>query len=451
MSFGIARRSPALGLLLLFCLIPLACAHQGQGVADTMLLAQDAGAYLGQGAWRMKPKRQAARVRVFLAKYFQCWHGSRGDYGPQGVRDELAKFAAEPGFGENLLPRDPAWLDGIAWSLDLAGYPNADWPGITVEAVSLRLLPSADPILGAVDRPGQGFAFDRLQQSAAPPNLPVWVHHHTRDGSWLLVESPIAWGWLPAASVARMSPGQTAAFEKGPFRAVVRDGVAMQSQAGRFLFHASLGCLLPALDGGGSDGMWAAVRDHKGRAVLMRAQASPGGTEAFPLELNSANLARLANRMMGSPYGWGGQFGNRDCSSTLMDLFSPFGLWLPRNSGDQARRGGRLLDLAGLTAPEKRSTIANQGIPLLSLVWLPGHIMLYLGQAEGQPVVFHNAWGLKTWSLFKGEGRRIIGRAVVTGLEPGAELPQLARPQGLLINRVEGLVLLARPGELERD
>ena len=29
----------------------------------------------------------------------------------------------------------------------------------------------------------------------------------------------------------------------------------------------------------------------------------------------------------------------RDCSSTLRDLFTPFGLWLPRNSGQQAGEG----------------------------------------------------------------------------------------------------------------
>ena len=41
---------------------------------------------------------------------------------------------------------------------------------------------------------------------------------------------------------------------------------------------------------------------------------------------------------MGVKYGWGGIDGGRDCSSTIKDLLTPFGIWLPRDSKDQYRR-----------------------------------------------------------------------------------------------------------------
>jgi len=158
-------------------------------------------------------------------------------------------------------------------------------------------------------------------------------------------------------------------------------------------------------------------------------------------------MAGLAQNLLGQPYGWGGLFGWRDCSATLRDLMAPFGLWLPRNSGDQAQAGARFIELAELSPAEKEERIQALGVPWLSLLWLPGHIMLYVGAPQGQALVLHSAWGLKTWRPFIGEGRALIARTVITSLEPGKEL---ADRQGSLLERVEGLVPLVPPARLER-
>ena len=99
----------------------------------------------------------------------------------------------------------------------------------------------------------------------------------------------------------------------------------------------------------------------------------------MPLPLTARAVAGLADAMTGQLYGWGGMFENRDCSSTLRDLFLPFGFWLPRNSVQQARQGGQFISLNGLTPDAKLETIRTRGVPFASLVWLPGHIGLYLG------------------------------------------------------------------------
>lgn len=46
------------------------------------------------------------------------------------------------------------------------------------------------------------------------------------------------------------------------------------------------------------------------------------------------------------------------------------------------------------------------------------------------------------------EGRQVIGRAAITILWAGQELPGLAQPEGLLINRVRGMTLLTAPADL---
>ena len=67
--------------------------------------------------------------------------------------------------------------------------------------------------------------------------------------------------------------------------------------------------------------------------------------------------------------------------------------------------------------------------------------MLYIGQKDGEPLVFHNVWGIKTLEDNGEYGRFIIGRAVITTLEPGAELPNFVREKNILA-KVEGMVLV---------
>jgi hypothetical protein len=150
-------------------------------------------------------------------------------------------------------------------------------------------------------------------------------------------------------------------------------------------------------------------------------------------------MAKLMSQMEGEPYGWGGLFGYRDCSGTIRDLFVPFGLWLPRHSSDQAERGKRI-DLSGLSLEEKTKRIRQGGVPFRTLLWMPGHVMLYAGSFRGEIVIFHAFWGIRTVENGK-EGRKVIGRTVFTSLEPGKEVPE-ADPEGGLLKRIESMTLL---------
>jgi hypothetical protein len=134
-------------------------------------------------------------------------------------------------------------------------------------------------------------------------------------------------------------------------------------------------------------------------------------------------------------------YANRDCSAMTRDFMTPFGIWLNRNSSQQAEQGKRI-ELAGLSPEDKEKTILEHAIPFRTLIWMPGHVTLYLGGYQGQPVILHNTWGLKTKTLTGKEGRHIIGRTVLTSLYPGAELSDLDRPGGLLINKISGMSIL---------
>jgi len=149
------------------------------------------------------------------------------------------------------------------------------------------------------------------------------------------------------------------------------------------------------------------------------------------MPLTPRNVAAVGNQFMGQPYGWGGLDGKRDCSAVTHDLFVPFGIYLPRNSGSQAAAGGAI-PLGDMGNAQKESTILSQGVPFATLIWMKGHIMVYVGQWQGHPLIFHAPWGLHTFGNGGRDGRLVIGRVVVTTLRPGEEVPAVG-PQHLLL------------------
>jgi hypothetical protein len=172
------------------------------------------------------------------------------------------------------------------------------------------------------------------------------------------------------------------------------------------------------------------VRGKDGFADAVRWTPEEGAAEPFPVRFTPKNAARAIDAMMGEPYGWGGKSGLRDCSAMTRDYFSTFGIWLPRNSGDQSVTGLRV-SLKNMTSDERAETITRDGVPFATLIHMPGHIMLYLGLYDGEPAVFHNTWGVAVRG-----GRAVVGRAVVSGLRLGEEIP--GKPaNSLLIDRMD--------------
>jgi hypothetical protein len=125
----------------------------------------------------------------------------------------------------------------------------------------------------------------------------------------------------------------------------------------------------------------------------------------------------------------------------IRDLVAPFGIWLPRNSSAQAKYGGRFVSLSGLDAATKKRLIVTHGKPFLTLLWLKGHIMVYVGSPYGEPMALHNIWAVRVRDPNGQVQKVLIGRAVITDLEPGKSLPDFDSSQSLL-NRIEGMTFL---------
>ena len=423
--------------------IGLAQGADGPPIRDLRDLKQDCRAYLAAPDGPLvSAERKRKQYDYFRRMHYAPWNEDKPSSAmAKEMRDAFDRYAATPGFGENCMPHDRQWVESLRKNAGLEQWPNNPYRAITVRNSDLRELPTRRPVFET----REDYPFDRLQNTAVWAGTPAKVWHTSLDGAWAYVQVGYASGWMPAADMARVNEEMADDWQRMPLAALLRDDVPFANGEDGYRFTTHIGAVFPYLaerDGGVA--VTFAVRNEKGVAVAQSTWLGRDRACPMPLPATPAAVAMVANRLLGQPYGWGGLYENRDCSSTLRDLFVPFGLWLPRNSGPQAR-AGRVVSLAGLSPADKQATIRRQGVPLLTLLGMRGHIMLYVGQAGGQAAILHNYWGVRVRTP-AGEQRRHVGACVITTLRPGGELPNIA-PGSDLAGAIETMTILDAPPE----
>ncbi|MFW5488683.1 MAG: SH3 domain-containing protein [Desulfovibrio sp.] len=394
----------------------------------------------------MEPAEQQQMYLRFRAYWFGPWEREQPVSRKSLILWPVTAYRKSTLYGANLRPLPEHWLHDMAAKADMEDFPNTRLRGITVTNTSLRALPTDQPAFLDPHKAGEGFPFDYMQNSGVLAGTPLFLAHTSADGQWIFAEAPQASGWIPARDVAFVDDSFADTFRSAPLMAVVRDHSPLHDDFGLFRFQARIGSVLPLLTRSGRG--WETllpVRNIFGKAAAVPAVVSAPNARPMPWPLTKANMAVLLDQMIGQPYGWGGLYGGRDCSASMLDLFIPFGLGLPRNSKDQTN-SGEVIRLEGLTPDQKKEQVLEQGRPFMTLLGMPGHIMLYLGEFEGKAVAFHATWGVKTsetllWGRHK-EGRHLVGKGIISTLSLGMELRHAKRPEGDLAYRLTTMTLL---------
>ena len=391
-------------------------------IADLRFFPQDLKVYAGS-AGKNRPLVDAATQAAHDARYNSIFFGPWDMIkGTTRRKDAMVIFRKARGFKrDNVLWTQQEW-NAIARNARMADFPSRAQPAITVRDTDLREMPTHEPRFSEPTPDPQANPFDYFQYSLLPVGTPLFITHTSTDGRWHFVECPVAGGWVDAGDVALVDATFTSRWKTGRYAALVRDGV--QLPGGK----SGIGTILPISgQSGGKLSVLLPQREADGAASITVAHLGHADARPKPLPLTPGNVADIGNVMMGQRYGWGGMFGNRDCSAMVRDILTPFGVWLPRNSSRQARQG-LVQPLDGLNAQDKEQVILRQGVPFLSLVALRGHVTLYVGSHKGRAALFHNVWGVRTVEDGNDNARHIIGKAVVTSVAPGLELPNLYRP-----------------------
>ncbi len=409
-------------------------------VQDHIIFPQDLAAYITKSAPLISMAESQQQDAEYNALFFSTWDVDSPTKGHKAFfQAELDRTGNKRGYAENLKPWTENNWQALVYNADWKAMPTMMSPAITVRPTDLRLAPTKKPRFPDITRPGEGYPFDEFEQSALPIGHPLMAFHKSRDGEWYYVESSLVSGWVPAQDIAFVDTKFMETWQKGHFAALIKDNVPLLGGT----THGNIGTILPLVRKGADLTVRVPVRDINGRARMENSLLPDTQAVQKPLPLTEENLAAIGNQMLNEPYGWGGLLENRDCSLTMRDLYTPFGIWLHRNSRAQAKTG-QVIPLPNLPDAQKDRFILENGVPFASLLFLPGHITLYIGQYQGKAAIFHNMWGVRTIEPDgKRNGRHVVGRCSITSTSPGKELRNVA-PEGLLIKRMETLTNITR-------
>ncbi len=339
------------------------------------------------------------------------------------------------GFGENYRPHEEDWIIKIANNIDfeqltkLSGFKRENC-AILVQNTAARALPTALPHYYSFKEPGQGYPFDNLQVSAIWAGTPLYILSETKDKSWSLVLAPEFVVWVQTKDLARVDKAFISEWQKkakaGLAAITVTETSIRDAKTDTFQFKAYVGSFFPMQDESAANQRDAfklliPVKDPEGKAKIRETYVTKTQAARMPMEATPENFAKLFKTLQKRPYGWGGSNFNNDCSQELKSIYATFGIWLPRNSLYQAN-AGRKIDKSDSTIDQRLESLRREGRPLVSLIYIDGHVMMYLGKYTAPDFAFaqrlgddtllmtyQNIWGLRPKD---DSNRAVIGQAV---------------------------------------
>lgn len=401
-------------------------------VNDTLMIEQNTEPFTTQ-VEPMSDEEQLFYDAEYNAKHFEPWMLSQLDLS-EGEKTWQFKYAKQETYRRNGERIPTSWYEQQIANSNFEAFNSVAQPGIVIHHTDMKLYPSDSEIYYDPRRVGEGFPFDYNQNSAVHINTPIFISHFSQDHAWAYVKTAYAFGWVSADDIALVSSAFQSAFQNGKYAITITDNLNIVEKK-KNLSLVKMGTLFP-IDYQKRYYLFAG-KDKKGYAYLKYFRANKINLiSKKPIKFNPKNIAFISKQLVGEPYGWGGKLQSRDCSALTRDFFAPFGIYLPRNSSQQARESmGEYISLAGLDQKTRKEMIVSHAKPFRSLLYVPGHITLYLGEKNGEPIILHNYWGVR----LKSGDKYIMGRAIITTTHPGAERPDVREPS-MLSNTLRGVV-----------
>jgi len=369
----------------------------------------------------------------FFEKYFKPWNATKVSTSKIEAMWGHS-YKSKQIYLENHQLATSQWFDKQIDNSNFDSFNTLAKKAITLKNTNVRVLPTNSPMFYDPTLPGEGFPFDYNQNSAIKINTPIIVSHLSKDRAWAYIESSAISGWVEIATIAFVDKNFIQEFKTSNYFVSVKEKFPIYDPI--FREYVKVATIFPKKD----DKYIIAKEDESQNATISYIDLNLDEVESMPLAFNTQNRVKIAKQLLDEPYSWGGLFNNRDCSSFTQDYFATFGKFLHRNSKAQLSNG-KYLDMSNLSNDEKKEFMRKNAVPFSTLVYLKGHIMLYIGVKENEPLVMHDMWSVRLKDDAGKKYRYIIGKTSITTLEPGKGMKFFDEETNLL-NRIQGIVIL---------
>ncbi len=354
----------------------------------------------------------------YESNYFRMWNIETPPESLDSVKWPFTSYCFGESYGENFQLLEKSFFDTMLESANFDNYATVNKRAVTLKNINIRAFPTIRPLLMDPSLAGEGFPFDYMQNSTVHANKPVFVSHYSKDGEWVYIFTSFTSGWVKNDEIVIIDKKYSDLWQQAQQVTIVKEGLPIYGDNGRFLFKSKIGMMFALVSENDKTYTILTVSLYMDKEPFyIKSKISKDIAHKGVMKFNQENINNIVAEVSKTNYGWGGMYGQRDCSSMLRDMYAPFGIWLPRNSYQQSNIG-TVISLENLSDDEKIKLIKEQALPFETFLYKKGHIVLYVGTYDDEIVIFHNTWGIKT-KKDGIEGRVVIGKPVFTTLKLG--------------------------------
>ncbi|PHS19131.1 MAG: glycoside hydrolase [Kangiella sp.] len=283
--------------------------------------------------------------------------------------------------------------------------------GLVVKRTALRSFPTND----AVFKKPNEINLDRFQETALFPAEAVAILHHSLDSNWLFVSNYNYSGWVKKEDIATANRLDVFNFSKDKhFLTITGDKVFTNYNPHDLnvsQIQLDMGVTLPLVNKSDIPATLGDQNTFTSYVVNLPTRTTSGALKIkmalIPrnkdvqigyLPFTEKNIIDQSFKFLGERYGWGHSFNARDCTGFVGDIYKSFGILMPRNSGQQAQseQGQNIRFSKSASKDEKLKEIRklNPG----DLIYIPGHVMIFLGLQNNNPYIIHDVSGLSYYN-----------------------------------------------------
>ena len=277
--------------------------------------------------------------------------------------------------------------------------------GILTQNTDLRSFPAEKPLTS--EKNGR---YDYLQETMLYLNEAVVVLHTSTDGKWCFVQAENYYGWIREENIAycdkeTMQKHYEALFDtENEDVLIVTENIYYEPETDEGYWLRMGTKLLCETHEEGELVVNFPIRAEENQLQTIQYSVSFGenGDDFFHrgyLPYTTSNVVTLATELLETPYAWGDSLTYKefysyeneigmDCSSTMVAVYRCFGFVMPRNTGAQREMARESERVKGYDTAKKKEVLS--GVKAGTLLYSPGHVMLYLGSYEGEHYVLHN-------------------------------------------------------------
>jgi hypothetical protein len=311
------------------------------------------------------------------------------------------------------------WFEKQVENSNFEQYNTMRKKAIITSETEIKVFPTNEGFYLNPDKIGEGYPFDYNMNSSIKINTPIFISHYSKDKTWVYIDSSVSSGWVSIEDIAFVDETFINKFKTNNYQINIQEHNRLYKN-NHFIGDIKFGTLLPFSDSVGKNIL--SIRTYDAQAQIRYIDQNEF-IKDMGQPMNIDNFMLSTKNLINEMYGWGGKDGYRDCSLLTKDFFTPFGIFLSRNSKAQKNQW-KTISLKGLTDTQKKKKIISKAIPFVTILYLSGHVTLYVGDKDGEPLILHNVWSIKHKDNNNKEHKTVVGKSIISTLDMWNDKPE---------------------------